>query len=373
MHCAPYLLGPNPFLTFVIFVYFFCALVLLSLSTYAIIFSVTIKQIQEQSGASIQVPKTGNVDNPAFRTLQITHPDSQGAEYAKQMVLDILKSKPSYAATGNNNNANNGAQQQQQTSIQIAIPDKDVGLCIGRQGCVIKHMQGTTNTRIQIPQQVANPGEQHRIATITGSAQGCQQVQLMIERIVAEQSSASVMSGYPFQQQQPRSHPQQQQYYAPQENQQGYSAEWAAYHAAQAAAAAAQQQQQSLLQQQQEASAAASAAASDYHEQFFRYSFYYGEEAARQYYGAWSPPVGTPNPYGVNPAGITPAPAAAPVAEAAPLQAVAAAVTTALPATANEPSAIAHSAPTAAIDPAEARETSRRHVSNLPAWMTKKD
>merc|ERR1712025_636397 len=38
-----------------------------------------------------------------------------------------------------------------------------------------------------------------------------------------------------------------------------------------------------------------------YYDAFFRYMYHYGEDAARKYYGAWSPPQGTPNPYGVNP------------------------------------------------------------------------
>jgi hypothetical protein len=68
-----------------------------------------------------------------------------------------------------------------------------------------------------------------------------------------------------------------------------------------------------------------------------------------------------PNPYGTNPNGIQPAPAAAP-AQAAPAPAPVAA-----PVYAAAPSA----APVAPVG-GEARETSRRRVSNLPAWMTKK-
>ena len=35
-----------------------------------------------------------------------------------------------------------------------------------------------------------------------------------------------------------------------------------------------------------------------YTDEFFKYAALCGESAARQYYGAWSPPEGTPNPYG---------------------------------------------------------------------------
>ena len=323
------------------------------------IHAATIKSIQEESGANIQVPKIGKPNDPTQRTLTISHATEQGANHAKQLIENILRSKPSFASGGPPAAAASSAPSS--TSIQVRIPDKDVGLCIGRQGCVIKHMQNTTRTRIQIPQQ-PNPGDTHRVATISGPPEGCTVAQQMIERIVAEQSSASVMAGAPFQQQR-HPHPQQQQSYygaaGPQENQQGYSAEWAAYHAAQQAAA--QQQQQ----QQQAAAAPAPAAGADaYYEQFFRYAYYYGEDAARTHYGAWSPPPGTPNPYGVNPAGITAVPAATAAATAAGASAAGGQAA---------PAPAAAQAPAAPVAPsAEARETGRRQVSNLPAWMTKK-
>lgn len=330
----------------------------------------TIKAIQEESGANIQVPKMGNVNDPTKRTLTITHPNEQGANLAKQLIERTLASKPTYASSSNQNQQQNHSSS---ASIQVLIPDKDVGLCIGRQGCVIKHMQGTTQCRIQIPPHPP-PGHTHRIATVTGpSPEACAAVQQMIDRIVREQSSAGVMSGAPMQ---PGGaiRQQQQGYYGagtggPQEHQQGYSAEWAAYHAAQQAAAQQQQQAAAAVtapapaaaQQQQQQQPGADA----YYEQFFRYAYYYGEDAARKHYGAWSPPPGTPNPYGVNPAGISPAPDAA-----------AAAATSAAPASAAAPVAAAPApaapAPAAATDTSEARETGRRHVSNLPAWMTQK-
>lgn len=324
----------------------------------------TIHQIQEQSGASIQVPRTGNVDDPTVRTLQITHPNVEGATLAKQLIENVLKSKPSFNQShhhGPNGGNNNSA------SIQVSIPDKDVGLCIGRGGCVIKHMQQVTQSRIQIPPS-AQVGESYRVATITGPAEGCQQAQQMISRIVAEQSSVSVMSGMPFTNDHHRGmHQQQQQQhgqsYAPQQqNQQGYSAEWAAYHAAQAAAA--QQQQEAIA-----AVAPAPAAASDYQEHFFRYAYYYGEEAARQYYGAWAPAEGTPNPYGVNPAGISPAPVAEPAAAAPVSMQQSMILTPDAPVTTTDITQ-AEIPPTEHL--ADVRETSRRQVSNLPAWMTKK-
>lgn len=162
-------------------------------------------------------------------------------------------------------------------------------------------------------------------------------MQGFIERIIHEQSSASVMAGTPAQQNY------YQQHY--QDTSNNTSAEWQAYYAAQAVAKQQGQQQGGATAAQ--APATQSPSADAYYEQFFRYAYYYGEPAARQYYGAWSPPEGTPNPYGVNPNGITAAPAA-------PQQQNQAPATSGAPRDAQQ----------------GARDTSVRKVSNLPAWMT---
>jgi hypothetical protein len=102
-------------------------------------------------------------------------------------------------------------------------------------------MQSTTQTRIQIPPTVPNPGNMYRIITVTGpTMEACQQVQSMIHRILSEQSSAGVMSGNhtAYQQQQQQlsygsQYPSAAGATTPQINQPGYTAEWAAYHAAQ--------------------------------------------------------------------------------------------------------------------------------------------
>ena len=209
-------------------------------------------------------------------------------------------------------------------------------------------MQNKTNTRIQIPSHPI-PGETQRTATVTGPKEGCDEVKLMIQAIVAAQSSAPVMNGTYNQPQQAGG------YYGQPAPQDQYSAEWAAYHAAQAAVQ--QQQQQQSVAATAPAPAAAATTPDTYYEQFFRYAYYYGEEAARNHYGAWSPPVGTPNPYGVNPNGVTPAPA--------PIGAPVAAAPVAAPVPAPAPSIQQFDRVP------EARETGRRKVSNLPAWMKK--
>lgn len=268
-------------------------------------------------------------------------------------------------------------------------------MCIGRSGCVVREMQNKSGCKIQIPSQ-STPGALFRIATVNGTSAGCQIVKQMIERIILEQSSQSVMSGtgydnggvgapgYGQQQGAAYGHHQgavygqqqgalygaggygqphhgvygQQAAYGGQQYQadatggaqQDYSAEWAAYYAAQAAAGAAVTS--ATVTAPAPAPASDQQAADAYNEQFHRYAYYYGEPAARQYYGAWSPPVGTPNPYGTNPSGITAPPDAVAVVAAA------------------EPALTAAASASVAVS-ANVRDTGRRGVSNLPAWMTK--
>ena len=136
-------------------------------------------------------------------------------------------------------------------TLILKCPDKDVGMIIGRSGCVIKEMQSRTRCRIQIP-PTAPPGSQYRVISVIGPHAGCEQVKQMIERIIAEQSSQSVMTGVAFgnnaqygqqqqayqqnyyghqgygQQQQVYGQQQQMALYGQQVQKTDYSAEWAA-------------------------------------------------------------------------------------------------------------------------------------------------
>jgi hypothetical protein len=148
----------------------------------------------------------------------------------------------------------------------------------------------------------------YRVISVIGNAAGCQQVKQMIETIIAEQSSQSVMSGVGFA---TNSYGQQQAYgqqnyygaaygqqqtavYGQQAQKTDYSAEWAAYYAAQAAAQGTVAT--AIAPTPAAATTTATVATGDtpaydaYYEVFWQYAAYYGEEAARKHYGAWSPP-----------------------------------------------------------------------------------
>ena len=54
---------------------------------------VTIRGIQDRSGANIQIPQSGDADNPSVRTVSITHAHGEGATLARQLIEDLLSSK----------------------------------------------------------------------------------------------------------------------------------------------------------------------------------------------------------------------------------------------------------------------------------------
>ena len=53
----------------------------------------TIQNIQDRTGASIQIPPAANAENGQIRTVSITHPTEQGAQEAATMITAILASK----------------------------------------------------------------------------------------------------------------------------------------------------------------------------------------------------------------------------------------------------------------------------------------
>ena len=60
----------------------------------------TIRSIQERSGANIQIPQGPDHDNPSIRTCNITHPQKEGAEFAKTLIEEVLASKLNHGGGG---------------------------------------------------------------------------------------------------------------------------------------------------------------------------------------------------------------------------------------------------------------------------------
>ena len=223
----------------------------------------TIRSLQEQTGAHIQVPSASEAQD-GQRTLHITHPQRAGAEQAQRLIQDLVQQHTA-AQTHHHKGVSGGGvygssstnpapavnpvtATDPQVTATMLIPDADVGLIIGRQGVVIRYLQDSTGAQIQIPPECHYPGSHERLATLTGTATACRQAQAKLGQIIADQSSAGVMA-----QASPSagggagaghygnyySYPGTAAAGAAGSKPDGYSAEWAAYHAAQQAAAAA--------------------------------------------------------------------------------------------------------------------------------------
>jgi KH domain len=333
---------------------------------------VTIKSIQESTGSKVQIPPSGsNMEDPSIRKISITCPTEEGALAAKDQIDKIMASKKPSTATG----PVAVAPTEPQMTIEVLIPDQDVGLCIGRQGCVINELQRRSGTRINIPAHPV-PGQQYRVATVSGTQEGCNHAQALIQQISKDQSSASVLPGTAQSNNQGgqrrhfgggyqrNTYPQHNQ--AQQQQQHSNDPAWAAYYAAVA--------QQQAKQQEAAAAAPATAADTSKYEDYFRYEYYYGTEAARAYYQAYPaycPPPDMPNPYGKNPNGVTSAPASG-SASAAPQSATQAQATTSVSAAIP---GVAATTSRSAVDSSVGVGMGRgrgRGVSNLPAWLVEK-
>ena len=80
----------------------------------------TIRSIQERSGANVQIPAGPDADNPMVRTVNITHPATEGADFAKTLIEEVLKNKISnhHGSYGGGGGAGGGISIQ----IQVSTP-----------------------------------------------------------------------------------------------------------------------------------------------------------------------------------------------------------------------------------------------------------
>ncbi|KAG5178352.1 hypothetical protein JKP88DRAFT_270499 [Tribonema minus] len=285
----------------------------------------TIKGIQMRTSSNIQVPPQPDMDDPTRRTITIAAPSKMQIDLAMREVQNVIDA----GLTGTGPTGGN--------TVILQVPNDRVGLIIGKAGATIKELQNRSGARIQIPPQ-SDPGTTMRSVSITGVGDApmrakyeMEQMLMGFDRQQQQQPPQGAFGGAPpgygaspygqptptpygaspygqpaYGQPQPYGMPAAQPAYSAY-GQQYQQPDLYAAQAAQAAQAAHYQQQ---AQQQQAAAPAPAAAAAggvdltQYHTQFWQYAAYYGERVAREQYGAWAPPVGTPPPAGI----VLPAP-----------------------------------------------------------------
>jgi far upstream element-binding protein len=85
----------------------------------------TIKSIQERSGANVQIPQQPDHDNPAIRTVNITHPNREGAEFAKTLIEEVLASKLSAGTASYSGGASAPSGSDVTIQVQVRDPSRE--------------------------------------------------------------------------------------------------------------------------------------------------------------------------------------------------------------------------------------------------------
>ncbi|GER56120.1 KH domain-containing protein [Striga asiatica] len=146
----------------------------------------TIKYLQTQSGAKIQVTRDVDADpNAPTRAVEITGTQDQIAK-AEKLINDIL----SEADTGGSGMISRrlGGQSAGADPFVMMVPNNKVGLVIGKGGETIKNMQARTGARIQVIPLHLPPGDtsKERTVQIDGTREQIEAAKQLVEEVTSE-------------------------------------------------------------------------------------------------------------------------------------------------------------------------------------------
>ncbi|MCO5586636.1 hypothetical protein L7F22_040577 [Adiantum nelumboides] len=145
----------------------------------------TIKQIQLQSGARVQITKDMD-HNPhvPFRTVELMGTPEQ-IERAEQAIHDVIAEADAAAANSSQSTYIPVGEQ-----IQLTVPTNKVGLIIGRGGETIKGLQSKTGARIQLVPLMGPPeyqsGVAERVLTLMGSKEQVDAASELVKELISE-------------------------------------------------------------------------------------------------------------------------------------------------------------------------------------------
>uniref|UniRef100_M4CU82 K Homology domain-containing protein n=1 Tax=Brassica campestris TaxID=3711 RepID=M4CU82_BRACM len=145
----------------------------------------TIKSLQLQSGAKIQVTRDMDADpNAATRTVDLTGTPDQisRAEELINQVLQEAESGGTVGSGGGGSRRMGGADQ-----FVMKIPNNKVGLVIGKGGETIKSMQAQTGARIQVIPLHLPPGDPtpERTLQIDGTTDQIEHAKQLVNEIIS--------------------------------------------------------------------------------------------------------------------------------------------------------------------------------------------
>ncbi|XP_024388756.1 uncharacterized protein [Physcomitrium patens] len=158
----------------------------------------TIKYLQHQSGARIQVARDGESD-PRSSTRQVELMGTpEQISRAEQLVKDVIAEASTGApggAFGGRSFGGHGGEQ-----VQIKVPNNKVGLIIGRGGETIKSLQSRSGARIQVQNDSeTEPGATERVVTLIGIKKVTDMAYELIKEVIDENRTSRPPGGYNLQ------------------------------------------------------------------------------------------------------------------------------------------------------------------------------
>ncbi|XP_059657083.1 uncharacterized protein LOC132303716 [Cornus florida] len=162
----------------------------------------TIKYLQLQSGAKIQVTRDMDADpNSLTRMVELTGTQEQ-IDKAEQFINDVLAE----AEAGGSGIVSRRVTGQQAGSEQFVmfVPNNKVGLVIGKGGETIKNMQASSGARIQVIPLHLAPGDTstERKVQIDGTSEQVETAKQLVNEVISQNSrmrNPAMAGGYPQQ------------------------------------------------------------------------------------------------------------------------------------------------------------------------------
>ncbi|KAJ4708169.1 Far upstream element-binding protein like [Melia azedarach] len=160
----------------------------------------TIKYLQLQSGAKIQVTRDTEADlNSPTRSVELMGTPEQIAK-AEQLINDVLAEAE---AGGSGIVARRLTGQAGSDHFVMKIPNNKVGLVIGKGGETIKNMQARTGARIQVIPLHLPPGDTstERTVQIDGTNEQIENAKQLVNEVISENRlrNPAMTGGYPQQ------------------------------------------------------------------------------------------------------------------------------------------------------------------------------
>jgi far upstream element-binding protein len=145
-----------------------------------------IKALQEKAGCKMQMIQDGPYANTPEKPLRMTG-SAEGCKKARELVLQLMEQKE-MEARGLITPEINSIGGLMPATIEIQVLKQMVGYVIGRGGEHINNIQTNCGVRLQFQNDV--PGTDYRIATISGSPDGCQRAKKWVDDLVAERQNS---------------------------------------------------------------------------------------------------------------------------------------------------------------------------------------